>query len=295
MRHPLLSGLTVLLALVLSGCQASLPPLPAWQSSEGRDSVQLGQILDLASGEPISPEQLVTHLARAPRVLVGEKHDNPDHHALQLWLLQALETRRPQGSLLLEMLQPAQQPLVDVLKGQATLPEDLPKALVWQDGWDWQLYGPIVREALSRQIPLLSANLSPDEMRQAYRNPPVFKGTRSNAPAVRAALLDQVRAGHCGLLPENQLPAMLAVQQQRDRRIAERMLAAPQPALLFTGSYHARKDLGGPLHLADLDAEGGTKVLLLAEVGEKVEPAVADYVWYTAALPEQDYCTPLRR
>ncbi len=237
----------------------------------------------------------MAQLAWAPRVLVGEKHDNPDHHALQLWLLRALETRRTQGSLLLEMLQPAQQPLVDALQGQATQPEKLPQALAWQEGWDWRLYGPIVREALQRQIPLLAANLTPDEMRQAYRNPLVLDGQHSNAPAVKAALLEHVRAGHCGLLPEQQLPAMLAVQQQRDRRIAERMMAAPAPALLFAGSYHARKDLGVPLHLADLGAPGETKVLLLVEVGEKVEPGMADYVWYTAALPAQDYCAQLRR
>lgn len=295
MRHPVLSGLLILLSLVLSGCQASLPDLPAWQAGEGRDSAQLGQIRDLATGEQLTPEQLVAYLAPAPRVLVGEKHDNPDHHALQLWLLRALEARRPQGSLLLEMLQPSQQPLIDAVQGQAVMPEDLPKALAWQDGWDWQWYGPIVQEALHRQIALLAANLSPEELRQAYRDTPVLQGPRSNAPAVKAALLDQVRAGHCGLLPENQLPAMLAVQQQRDRRIAERVLGAPQPALLLTGSYHARKDLGVPLHLADLGAEGESKVLLLVEVGEKVEPGMADYVWYTAALPEQDYCARLRR
>ncbi|MFJ4155144.1 ChaN family lipoprotein [Pseudomonas sp. NPDC089752] len=293
MRAPLLSGLV--LCLVLAGCQANLPPLPAWQSSEGRDSEQLGQIHDLASGQVISPEQLVRQLAGVPRVLVGEKHDNPDHHALQLWLMRALQAERPQGSLLLEMLQPEQQPQVDALQAQAQLPEDLPKALAWQEGWDWQLYGPIVREALATHIPLLAANLSLSEMRQAYRQPTPLSGAQSNAPAVKAALLEQVRAGHCNLLPESQLPAMLAVQQQRDRRIAERLLAAPQPALLFAGAYHARKDLGVPLHLADLGAKGQSKVLVLAEVGEQVGPSMADYVWYTAATPEQDYCAQLRR
>ena len=132
-------------------------------------------------------------------------------------------------------------------------------------------------------------------MRQAYRQPTALQGAQSNAPMVKAALLEQVRAGHCNLLPESQLPAMLAVQQQRDRRIAERLLAAPEPALLFTGAYHARKDLGVPLHLADLGAEGQSKVLLLAEVGEQVEAGMADYVWYTAAMPAQDYCAQLRR
>jgi len=294
MRHPLLSGFSLCLVLALGGCQASLPPLPAWQSSEGRADAQLGHIVDLASGQVISPEQLVQRLAGAPRVLVGEKHDNPDHHALQLWLLRALQGQRVQGSLLLEMLQPEQQPLVDKVQGQP-LPADLPKALAWQEGWDWQLYGPIVREALQQRVPLLAANLSPGEMRQAYRQPASLTGERSNAPAVKAALLEQVRAGHCGMLPASQLPAMLAVQQQRDRRMAERLLSAPQPALLFAGAYHVRKDLGIPLHLADLGASGESKALLLAEVGEQVEPGEADYVWYTAATPERDYCAQFRQ
>jgi len=295
MRRPLLSASSLCLVLVLGGCQASLAPLPAWQSSEGRDSAELGQIHDLASGQVITPEQLVQQLAAAPRVLVGEKHDNPDHHALQLWLMRALQAQRAQGSLLLEMLQPEQQPRVDALESQARLPQDLPKALAWQEGWDWQLYGPIVSEALRSHVPLLAANVSSSEMRQTYRNPKPLSGVQSNAPAVKAALLEQVRAGHCNLLPESQLPAMLAVQQQRDRRIAERLLAAPQPALLFTGAYHARKDIGVPLHLSDLGATGQTRVLLLAEVGEQVEAGMADYVWYTAAMPEQDYCAQLRK
>jgi len=295
MGHPLLCRSLLCLALALGGCQANLPPLPPWQSSEGRDNAELGQIHDLASGQVISPEQLVERLADAPRVLIGEKHDNPDHHALQLWLMRALQLRRAQGSLLLEMLQPEQQAGVDALTGRAQLPQDLPKALAWDDGWDWQLYGPIVREALQRPVPLLAANLSPTEMRQAYRHPAVMSGTRSNAQAVRAALIEQVKQGHCGLLPESQLPAMLAVQQQRDRRIAERLLAAPQPALLLAGSFHARKDLGVPLHLADLGATGESKVVLLAEVGEEVKSGMADFVWYTAAMPEQDYCAQLRQ
>ncbi len=292
MRHPLLS---ICLVLALGGCQASLPPAPAWQGTEGRANAQLGRIIDLSSGQALSPGQLVQRLADAPRVLVGEKHDNPDHHRLQLWLLRALESRRPQGSLLLEMLEPRQQALVDAQKGKVSPAADLPKALDWQPGWNWALYGPIVREALAQPYPLLAANLSPEEVRRAYRQPETPPGERSNAPAVVQALLAQVRAGHCNLLPESQLPAMLAVQQQRDRRIAERLLAAPQPALLLTGSYHARKDLGVPLHLADLGANAEGTVLLLAEVGEAVEPAMADFVWYTPATPEQDYCAQLRK
>ena len=98
--------LLMLLALGLSGCHSKivLPPLPAWESPEGRGQGEWGDIRETASGLRLTPEQLVQRLAAAPRVLVGEQHDNPDHHVVQRWLLQALATQRPQGSLLLEML-----------------------------------------------------------------------------------------------------------------------------------------------------------------------------------------------
>lgn len=297
MSRPWLIGSMLLLSVGFAGCQsaASLPPLPQWQGPEGRAHAQLGEIRDLQRGATISAAELVARLAAADRVLVGEQHDNPDHHALQLWLLKALASRRPQGSLLLEMLEPAQQARIEQLRGQALLPTELDKAIDWQSGWDWSLYGPIVREALSHSYPLLAANLDRSEIGEIYRARPSLSGTHSTAEPVRQALLAHVREGHCGLLPETQMPAMLAVQQQRDRRMAERVLAAPTPSLLFAGSYHVRKDIGVPLHLADLGSQTGTRVLLLAQVGEAVQAGMADYVWYTAALPEQDYCAGLRK
>ncbi|MGE7958421.1 ChaN family lipoprotein [Pseudomonas sp. NPDC089530] len=285
-------ALLILTLLLLGACQSAplMPELPVPARS--------GAIQDLHSGQILTPEELVVRLSRAPRVMVGEQHDHPEHHAVQLWLLQALATQRAQGSLLLEMLVPDQQPRVDSLQQhQATqgLPDDLPRALAWSPGWDWALYGPIVRYALLQPYPLLAANLDTAEVRGIYRQPPVLNGERSNATTVRNELLRQVRDSHCGLLPDSQMPAMLAVQQQRDRRMAERLLAAPTPALLFAGAFHARKDVGVPVHLSDLESSNGTLVLMLAQQGTPVAPQSADYVWYGAQLPEKDYCAQMRR
>ncbi|MGV8917772.1 MAG: ChaN family lipoprotein [Pseudomonas sp.] len=283
----------------LSACQAtpSLRTIPAWQSPLGHEHVDVGMIRDLNNGQQLTAQQLAERLAQAPRVLVGEQHDNPDHHALQLWLLQVLTDRRAQGSLLLEMVNPDQQAGVDALQAdyrQAKVSADLPGALAWQSGWDWALYGPIMRYALGQPFPIMSANLDPDEIKMIYSQPPALSGRHSTAPAVREQLIEQIRASHCGLLPEEHFPAMLAVQQQRDRRMAQRLLSAPTPALLFAGTYHARKDIGVPTHLLDLGADSGTLVLLLTQVGEEVKPGTADYVWYTAAVADQDYCAQWR-
>lgn len=291
--------LFVPLLALLTACQGQLaaPPLPVWQSPEGRDSAELGVIRDLRSGEQLLPAQLLDRLAAAPRVVVGEQHDNPDHHALELWLARALAERRPSGSVLLEMINPDQQDAVTATQAAAhrgETPTDLIGALRWQAGWDWSQYGPLVTWLVKQPTPLLAANLDRREIIDIYRKQPELQGRASTAAVVRDALLEDIRASHCGLLPDSQLPAMLAVQQQRDRRLAERFKAAPQPSLLIAGGFHARRDLGVPLHLQDIDAAQGLKVLMLAEVGKTVAPGQADYAWYTPALPPTDYCAQMR-
>jgi len=277
-------GILMLALLMLSACQHVSTPPPV-----------VGEIRDLRSDQALTAEELIERLEKSSRLIVGEQHDNRDHHELQLWLLQSLGQRRPQGSLLLEMLTPDQQPRVDDVRHASTPPADLPGALTWQSGWDWNLYGPIVRFALTQPYPLLAANLDTPEVRAVYVNPPTLSGSRSNAASVKDELLKQVSDSHCGLLPTSQMPAMLAVQQQRDRRMAERLLAAPTPSLLFAGAYHARKDVGVPIHVLDLGEPQAPAVLMLAEQGSEVTPAMADYVWYTPATPPQDYCAQMRK
>lgn len=285
----------MLVAIFLMVACQTLPPVPDWQSPVGREHADIGRILDLRDGRQLTPTQLVTELAAADRVLVGERHDNPDHHALQLWLLQSMTQRRGQGSLLMEMLGPAQQPRVDAVQASFALgrpPEDPVAKLDWQKGWDWSLYGPLVTEALAAPYRLLHANLDPAEIAAIYRNRPAVTGAPA-APKVQRALLEQIRRSHCDRLPESQLPAMLAVQQQRDRRMAERLEGAPSPAMLFAGAFHVRRDLGVPLHLNG-PGRAEARVLILAEVGEPLAPSQADFVWYTPAMPAQDYCSALR-
>ena len=102
---------------LLSGCQAASiqqqkvvligdaaeSVLPEWQSPRERDNPRVGHIVDVRTGMRVTLTELLAELADVPLLLLGEKHDNPDHHALQLWLLHALEARREQGSVVLEM------------------------------------------------------------------------------------------------------------------------------------------------------------------------------------------------
>lgn len=295
---------------VLAGCQtASIKEtgvesvqselgLPEWQSPRERDHSRVGQIVDLRTGEQVAIEAMLAELASASIVLLGEKHDNPDHHHLQLWLLQAIQARRAQGSVVLEMLTLDQQDRVSSVQQTVRAgaqSDNLAQALQWHKGWDWQLYGELVSYILKQRYPLLASNLNRDALLSIYRNPPELTGVKSTSPTVTQRLSEHIREAHCNKLPDTQLPAMLAVQQQRDRSMAKVLLEAAKPTLLIAGAYHVRYDLGVPLHLEDLyEAEKlQQRVLIFAEADQDVETQSADFVWYTPAVAERDYCAEL--
>ncbi|RAU41373.1 MULTISPECIES: ChaN family lipoprotein [unclassified Pseudomonas] len=253
-------------------------------------------IQDLSNGKTLTTQQLISRLVIAPRVLVGEQHDNPNHPALALWLLQALSDQRPQGSLLLEMLTPEQQSKVDSIQRQirqGRYPTDVQAELDWQIGWDWTFYGPIMRFALAQPYPVLAANLAAHEVAAIYHQRLALGGVLSTSASEDAALLAQVRESNGGLL-QDAFPAILAIHLQRNRRMAQRVFEAPTPVLLLAGSDQVRKDSGVPLHIADLSVAEKPVVLLFARAGTVIEPGSTDFVWYTPASPEHDGCAPMR-
>ncbi|WP_426505724.1 ChaN family lipoprotein [Serratia proteamaculans] len=275
--------LILLAALALGAC--SQAPV----SSPKNSLDNLGKITDLRSGESLSPEQLLSRLSAQPRVIVGEKHDNPYHHQIELWLVENLPQQRPQGSVLMEMINPSQQAKVSHVKqwlqGNPRVRDSRVAELIdWQPGWKWSLYGDLTMAAMRAPYPLWSANLDRDEIMAFYQQPVFPQGQLSVRPAVQKALEETIRTSHGGKIEPQQLHAMLAIQQQRDRRMAERLLAAPTPTLLIAGGYHASKSVGVPLHVEDLQPNALPTVLMLAEPGVQVDKQVADYLWVTPAV-----------
>ncbi|SPZ58960.1 Uncharacterized iron-regulated protein [Serratia quinivorans] len=275
--------LILLAALALGAC--SQAPV----SSPKNSLDNLGKITDLRSGESLSPEQLLNRLAAQPRVIVGEKHDNPYHHQIELWLVENLPQQRPQGSVLMEMINPSQQAKVSQVKqwlqsNPRVRDERVAELIDWQPGWKWPLYGDLTMAAMRAPYPLWSANLDRDEIMAFYQQPVFPQGQLSVRPAVQKALEETIRTSHGGKIEPQQLHAMLAIQQQRDRRMAERLLAAPTPTLLIAGGYHASKSVGVPLHVQDLQPTALPTVLMLVEPGVQVDKQVADYLWVTPAV-----------
>ncbi|WP_299998152.1 ChaN family lipoprotein [uncultured Cedecea sp.] len=283
MKKSIFSCLLVCSSLVLAACQHQT-------SSETANSLipEGSRIQNIRTGAALTPQQLLKVLSDAPMVIVGEEHTNIAHHEIELWLLQNLQQKRPQGSVLLEMITQDQQPVIDEARqslatGKSLSESQIQETIRWNKGWPWPMYGKLVTEGLKGPAPLLSANISRARITEIYQDSTFPAGEHSSQKAVRDKISDTITVMHGGNIEAKQLTAMLAIQQHRDRFMAGQLLNAPQPALLFVGGYHAAKDVGVPLHIQDLNGKPAV-VLILSTQGTTVSAAQADYVWYVPTI-----------
>ncbi|MCS3431797.1 ChaN family lipoprotein [Klebsiella sp. BIGb0407] len=247
------------------------------------------QIIDLKTSEQITPRALLKAISDKPMVIVGEKHDNPSHHLIEQWLLEQLATLRPQGSVILEMITTDQQEAVKTieagLKDNPYIRERrIQELLAWNIGWPWPLYRTMIISSLQADYPVLAGNISEDKVTEFYKNRVRPEGQLSRQPAVIEKMSQLIIEMHDEPICCEQVASMLAVQQQRDRFMAQQLLKAPKPTLLIAGAFHAASNLGVPLHLQDLAPGQKPVVVMLGEKGMNITRAEADYIWYVDAV-----------
>ncbi|WP_336297093.1 MULTISPECIES: ChaN family lipoprotein [Stenotrophomonas] len=235
-----------------------------------------GTVIDLASGRRLDEAAFVKRAANAPRLLLGERHDQAADHAAQRWLLQALQQQRPHGALVLEMIASERQPRLDrvqrwLAKGNRADGTRLQELLDWDARWPWAAYGGLVQDATAAGIPLFGGNLSRAEVNALLAS---NASVRFPMPTARQRLSVVVLAQHAGAAP--MLEGMLAVQQARDIRMAQVLAAAPAPALLVAGRWHVLRGTGVPGYLPP---DAPALVIALASPGETVDAADADLLW----------------
>jgi uncharacterized iron-regulated protein len=235
-----------------------------WLSSQQRDHPLVGKIWDVRAGRFVEESALVSAVTGADFVMLGEMHDNPDHHVLQARLVRALAASGRRPALAFEMLDLEDQPKVDASLAEAPRDADaLGRAVEWdRSGWyRFAMYRPIFVEGLAAGLPVIAANLPSVAAKGAVMKGPeaLPEATRALlaeeeplAPEVVASLRKEMRASHCDApLPEPFLDRLAVAQRARDAHMASRILeAGGTGAVLVTGNGHARRDRGVPMTLA---------------------------------------------
>lgn len=192
---------------------------------------------------------------------------------------------RPQGAVLLEMLTPinkVRSPMSrNKCKAILIFETKITRSVALEYRLVWAQFGNLVKYLLAQPYPVLAANINRDAVMEAYNNPPKLTGKHSTQPVIQALINETIKRSHNGELDDIQSNKMMNIQQLRDRAMAQGLLDAPAPAVLFAGGYHATRAIGVPLHVLDLAPNEPLKVLIISEVGEEIDNLHADYVWYT--------------
>src|SRR5512139_1222712 len=133
-----------------------------WVSPLHRDHPLVGRIWDPRGGGFVDEGALSAAVAGADFVLLGEVHDNVDHHLLQARLVRAVLSSGRRPALAFEMLTADQQTAVDAALARAPKdPDALAKAVDWKHGrWPpFDEYRPIFAAGLEAGLPVVAANL----------------------------------------------------------------------------------------------------------------------------------------
>lgn len=271
------------------------------------------QIWSVAEKRYISESETLALMADAPLLLLGESHDNLDHHRLQALVVTELAKRGQRRTLAFEMIGEDRQEDIDRhLSRHPKSAEGLGQALDWEKrGWpDFALYAPIFQAGLDAGWPIAPANLSKADSAKITKPDLLDSAARQRLglddplpPEMAKGLREDLIDNHCGLLPESALPGMIRMQTAWDRKMASALIEGqrrnPNGSVLIAGAEHARKDRAVPYQLSRMSPTG--KVLAVAfkeRPASKEEAERADWpydiVWFTKSVPEVDHCAQLR-
>lgn len=305
-------------AIGANGARAADALPERWQSTHYSTHPLVGKIFS-GTGVPIDSAALEQVLSKARFVLLGEAHNNPDHHTIQANLIRARAQSRPGTSVVFEMVprRYAQQiAQVDLAKDPNL--DAFAKRLEWEKrGWySWDIYRPVALAAAENALPMVAGNLDRDLTRSISKSGMDALTTRqrkdygleTEMPAdLETSLLAELKGSHCGMMPEAALPAMVNVQRAKDGSMADALLKTEpnSGAVLIAGTGHIRKDRGVPAVLAAF-LSAPTIAIGLLEVAEDARTfadfetsneqgdALYDYVIFTPKFDITDPCVEMR-
>lgn len=314
----------ILLCLAANSCATTTGSITwpiDWTVEGYQDHPLVGRIWRQQEQEWATPKQLRAAVVEARFALLGETHDNPDHHRLQAQLLKVIAASGRAPTVAFEMLDMSQQPaLTTFLNSGSDDVKALGEAMNWSaSSWpSWSIYSPIAEVALAFDLKIIAANLPAKKVKAI-----AFKGYETLDPdrvkvlgldkpwpeSLREAMREELYVSHCKLMPKSALTGLIHAQRARNAIMAWRLLetASPDGAVLIAGGGHARTDRGVPLNLRSYAPDATVVSVAMVEVSPgKHKPSdytsryIAerlpfDYVIFTPRRERGDVCEGLRQ
>ena len=293
------------------------------QAAAGEACAQVGSWRSPETGAVLAADSLFASLVERPVVLLGEVHDDWEHHRWQLHTLAALYSRKPNLVIGFEMFPRRVQPALDRwVRGELAVEEFLDES-AWREVWgfDAELYLPLFHFARQNRLPMVALNVDrdlisrvgdegwdavPAEERAGLSDPaPASRGYREFLARVFAVHLpesdeDRLEPSEAAEGGDLDLDSVLAredfgrfVQSQQtwDRAMAEALAEAhsQNPEALVVGVIgrgHIDYGYGVPHQLADLGVDGTANLVPMtaSQACADVSPELADALFVVEKL-----------
>jgi uncharacterized iron-regulated protein len=273
----------------------------------------------LPAGKPrMTPaSEIISEMAKRDVVLLGEQHDEPDHHYWQLQTLAALHALRPSMAIGFESFPRRVQPVLDSwIAGELTTRQFL-EGVEWEKVWNFppELYVPLFEFARVNRIPMIAINVErtltkavsdkgwdalPEAQKEGVSRPAAASSSYENVLFEVFAQHTQL-PGRSGKRPGRDDPAFrnfVESQLTWDRAMAEALAAraqgdaASRPLVVgIMGGGHVRNGHGVPHQLRDLGVKNVGTLLPLdaATACSELQGGLADAVF---ALPRKARAKP---
>lgn len=278
------------------------PPSPLTAAPDTSASCPVPGHWQVPGGEVLARQRVIERAASAQVVLLGENHDDLDHHRWQLETLGALYQARPDLVLGAEMFPRRLQPVLDAWSRGELDEADFLAQTDWNKTWGLpaEHYMPIWRFARDHRIPLRALNVERSDVRKVSGG-----GWQALDAALRSELgqpaaphpdyreeLREVFEAHAAHLPEGhaagaaEFERFVESQLLWDRAMAAGIAgqARQRPVVGIMGSGHIRFGHGVPHQLRDLAIDSiYSLVPVSADDCDDIRAGLADVVVAPAA------------
>jgi uncharacterized iron-regulated protein len=248
----------------------------------------------------------VAQLSGSTLALLGEMHDNPEHHRLRAAALQQAIDGGWRPAIVMEQFDVDRQ--ADIDRARSERPGDAPYLIAQAGsakGWRWSDYQAFVGLALRHELPLVAGNLPRSTTSRLARDDytAVLGAERVRAwrlgeapdASWQAAQEREIDHGHCGTLPQRVWPGLARAQFARDAAMAHLLSQhSARGAVLLAGNGHVRRDLGVPRWLERQGMPAALVVGFLERGMAAPGAGVYDEVVLTAPIERTDPCATLR-
>ncbi len=285
--------------LLMCSCAAMRPNMPPLASIEGKPGhFGEGRIVDLSKGRSISFEALISELRAKDLIFVGEVHDNPEHHLMEVQILQALTDRYGPLTVAMEFFDTTKQPVLDRYVENHSGETAFLQEVDWRKSWafPYYFYRPLVMTAKANGNRIMGINAPIHIVRKVARS-----GLDSLTPEERDHVADQIdlgNAAHRDYLkevyedhPKSSLKnfehfyqAQCVWEDTMAENIAQHIRTAGGKTVVFAGNGHIIQGFGIPDRVSWRTPVNMAAILLYPLTDRLIlNKNMADYIWLTGA------------